>query len=79
MNPLSTNKLINTVGVFETNKFYDLAHKYAREAVQFNPNSYESWRTLTLLTNSSAEEKDQAFAIMKKLDPLNPTLEDLNK
>ena len=79
MNPLSTNKLINVVGVFETNKFYDLAHKYAREAVQFNPNSYESWRTLTLLTKSSEEEKNEAFAMMKKLDPLNPTLEDLNK
>jgi hypothetical protein len=79
MNPLSTHKLINVVGVFETNKFYDLAHKYAREAVQFNPNSYESWRTLTLLTKSSVEEKNEAFAMMKKLDPLNPTLEDLNK
>jgi hypothetical protein len=79
MNPLSTSKLINVVGVFETNKFYDLAHKYAREAVQFNPNSYESWRTLTLLTKSSEEEKNEAFAMMKKLDPLNPTLEDLNK
>lgn len=79
MNPLSTHKLINTVGVFETNKFYDLAHKYAREAVQFNPNSYETWRTLTLLTKSSEEEKNEAFAMMKKLDPLNPTLEDLNK
>jgi hypothetical protein len=79
MNPLSTNKLINVVGVFETNKFYDLAHKYAREAVQFNPNSYESWKTLTLLTKSSAEEKNEAFGMMKKLDPLNPTLEDQDK
>ncbi len=79
MNPLSTNKLINVVGVFETNKFYDLAYKYAREAVQFNPNSYESWRTLTLLTKTSAEEKEEAFAMMKKLDPLNPNLEDLSK
>ncbi len=79
MNPLSTIKLISVVGVFETNKFHDLAHKYAREAVQFNPSSYESWRTLSLLTNSSEQEKNEAFVMMKKLDPLNPSLEALNK
>ena len=79
MNPLSTSKIINVVGVFETNKFYDLAHKYALEAVKFNPNSYESWRTITLLSKSTEQEKRKALAQMKRLDPLNPELKDLAK
>jgi O-antigen ligase len=79
MNPRSTLKMINTVGVFETNGFHDLAYKYAIDAIEFNPNSYESWRTLTLLTKSSVEEKNEALAMMKKLDPLNLTLQDPNK
>ena len=79
MNPLSTSKIVNVVGVFETNKFYDLAHKYALEAVKFNPNSYESWRTITLLSKSTEQEKRKALAQMKRLDPLNPELKDLAK
>lgn len=79
MNPLSTSKIINVVGVFETNKFYDLAHKYALEAVKFNPNSYETWRTITLLSKSTEQEKSNALVQMKRLDPLNPELKDLTK
>jgi hypothetical protein len=76
MNPLSTFKLINVVGVFETNRFHDLAHKYGLESVKFNPSSYESWRVITLLSKSTDEEKQEARAQMKKLDPLNPNLEE---
>jgi hypothetical protein len=79
MNPLSTNKIINVVGVFETNKFHDLAHKYALEAVKFNPNSYETWKTITLLSKSTEREKFEALVQMKRLDPLNPELKDLTK
>jgi hypothetical protein len=76
MNPLSTNKLINVIGVFETNGFHDLAHKYALEAIEFNPNSYETWRSITLLSKSTEGERIRALAQMKKLDPLNPNLKD---
>ena len=79
MNPLSTNKMINVVGVFETNGFSDLAYKYAIEAVSFNPNSYETWRTITLLSKSTEQEKSDALVQMKKLDPLNPDLMELTK
>lgn len=74
MNPLSTFKLINIVGVFETNGFYDLSHKYALEAVEFNPNSYETWRTLSLVKNATEQERSLAYTEMRRLDPLNPTL-----
>ena len=79
MNPLSTIKMINVVGVFEANGFHDLAHKYALEAVEFNPNSFESWRTLTILTKSSEQDKIRAFAMMGRLDPLNPNVRGSDK
>lgn len=79
MNPLSTNKMINVVGVFETNGFPDLAYKYALEAIRFNPHSYETWRTITLLSRATEQEKMDALVQMKKLDPLNPQLKDLTR
>jgi hypothetical protein len=79
MNPLSTIKMINVVGVFEANGFHDLSHKYALEAVKFNPNSFESWRTLTILTKSSEQDKIRAFAMMGRLDPLNPNVRGSDK
>ena len=79
MNPLSTIKIMNVVGVFETNGFHDLAYKYALEAVRFNPDSYETWRAITLLTKATEQEKIEALVQMKRLDPLNPNLKDLTK
>jgi hypothetical protein len=74
MNPLTTFKMVNVIGVFETNGFYDLAHKYALVAVEFNPDSYETWRTLSLVKNATEQERSLANAEMKRLDPLNPAL-----
>jgi hypothetical protein len=74
MNPLTSFKLINIVRAFELNGFYDLAHKYALEAVEFNPNSYEIWRTLSLVKNATEQERSLAYTEMRRLDPLNPTL-----
>ncbi len=78
MNPLNSNKIVDVVRALEMNKFPDLAHKYAKKAIEFNPNSFESWRTLTLLSQSTEQEKREAFAQMKRLDPLNPELKDLS-
>jgi hypothetical protein len=74
MNPLTSFKLINIVRAFESNGFYDLAHKYALEAVEFNPDSYEIWRTLSLVKNATEQERSLAYTEMRRLDPLNPTL-----
>ena len=79
MNPLNSYKFINNVGVFETNGFTDLAHKYALEAVKFNPESYESWRNLYRLSKTTNNERELALANMKRLDPLNPNVGDNNK
>lgn len=74
LNPPSTFKLVNVVRLFEINGFYDLAHKYAIQAVKFNPNSYETWRTLSSLKNATEQEKMLANTEMRRLDPLNPSL-----
>ena len=74
MNPQSSYKYTNIVGVLETNGLGDLAHKYALEAVQFNPDSYESWRNLSQISKSTEAERAQALQNMIRLDPLNPNI-----
>lgn len=74
MNPLSSFKINNIVGVLETNGFSDEALQNALKAVEYNPNSYDSWRTISLLSKSSGEQKALAYDNMRRLDPLNPNI-----
>jgi hypothetical protein len=79
LNPLNTFEINNVVGVFETNGLTDLAHKYALKAVQFNPDSYESWRNLYRLSKTSDKERAKALSNMKRLDPLNKLVGEIPK
>jgi len=72
MNPQNTFKLLNVIQVFEENGLNELAHTYALEAVKFNPESYDSWKFLFLIKNSTDPERATALSNMKRLDPLNP-------
>lgn len=74
LNPINTFAFNNIVGVFETNNLADLAYKYGIEAVKFNPDSFEAWRNLSQLSKTSEAERQEAFANMKRLDPLNTTI-----
>ena len=74
MNPLSTFKINSVVGVLEMNKFSEQAREQALRAVEFNPESFESWKNITLLSQSTEEEKSIARTNMKRLDPLNQTI-----
>jgi O-antigen ligase len=74
LNPHNTHRYINTVGVFESNGLFELAHKYALISVEYNPESFESWRNLSLLKLATQAEKDNAFQNMRRLDPLNSTI-----
>jgi O-antigen ligase len=73
--PANSNKYASAVGIFEQNKFPDQAYKYAKIAVEFNPNDFDSWKILYSISKSSPEEKADAAANMKRLDPLNPALQ----
>ncbi len=79
LNPHNTYRFINIVGVFESNGLYELAHKYALLSVEYNPESFESWRNLSLLKLSTQIEKDMALQNMKRLDPFNQTIGKINE
>lgn len=71
-NPPNLVKYLNNIQLFEENNLSDLAHKYALESVEWNPESYDLWRALYFVRNSTPEEKALALKNMKRLDPLNP-------
>jgi hypothetical protein len=74
LNPMTSSKYLNAVQLLESSKLYDLAYKYAIIAVDFNPNNFDSWKVLYLITNSTAEDKARAMENMKRLDPNNPNV-----
>jgi hypothetical protein len=74
LNPSNTYKYVNAVQLLEGSKLYDIALKYARISVEFNPNSFDSWKVLYLVTNSTPDEKALALENMKRLDPKNPNV-----
>jgi hypothetical protein len=71
-NPQNSNKYILNIQLLDQNNFPDLSHKYALEAVKWNPNSFDLWKLLYLIQKSTPEEKVLAVSNMKRLDPLNP-------
>jgi hypothetical protein len=74
LNPQNSSKYLNAVQLLESSKLYDLAYKYALVAVDFNPNSFDSWKVLYLITKSTPEDKARALENMKRLDPNNPNV-----
>jgi hypothetical protein len=74
LNPMNSYKYANAVQILESSKLYDLAYKYAKIGVDFNPDNFDSWRVLYLITNSTTEDKARALENMKRLDPNNPNV-----
>ena len=74
LNPMNSYKYANAVQLLESSKLYDLAYKYALVAVEFNPDNFDSWKVLYLITNSSADDKARAMENLKRLDPNNPNV-----
>ena len=71
-NPQNSTKYLTNIQTLESSNLFDLSHKYALEAVKWNSESFELWKVLYLIKNSTAEEKATALLNMKRLDPLNP-------
>ena len=76
LNPMNSNKYQQAIQLFESNKLPDYAYKYAKVAVQFNPNTFDSWKLLYYIANSTQADKDLALQNMKRLDPRNPKILD---
>jgi hypothetical protein len=71
-NPANSTKYANAVNLLLVNKFQDKAEALATQAVEFNGNSFDSWRQLYFITEESNPIHDKALQNMKRLDPLNP-------
>jgi hypothetical protein len=71
-NPENATKYLTNIQTLEASSLFDLSHKYALEAVKWNSESFELWKVLYLIKNSTVDEKAQALVNMKRLDPLNP-------
>jgi O-antigen ligase len=74
LNPANSYKYANAVQLLESSKLFDISLKYAQIGVQFNPNNFDGWKVLYLISKSSPEEKALALENMKRLDPKNPNV-----
>lgn len=72
LTPSDSARISQAVITFEQSKLPDQALKYARYGVKFNPNNFDAWRVLYAATKSTPEDKAEALANMKRLDPKNP-------
>jgi O-antigen ligase len=72
LNPANSYKYTYAVQLLENSKLYDLAYKYGKIAIEFNPDNFDSWRIFYILSKTTPEEKANALAQMKRLDPNNP-------
>jgi len=75
--PYDSNRYSSIVLSLEQSKLYEQAAKYARYNVEFNPESFDAWRTLYSLSLITSEEKTKAKAELLRLDPLNPDIKAL--
>lgn len=71
-NPPNSMKFMQNIQNLEQSNLPDLSHKYALEAVKWNPDSYDFWKALFVLKNSTEQERMLALRNLKRLDPLNP-------
>lgn len=71
-NPPNSMKYLTNIQTLEGSQLFELSHKYALESVKWNPDSFDLWKLLYLIKNTTPSEKDEALTNMKRLDPLNP-------
>lgn len=72
--PMDSFRIGNNAILFFNSKLPDQSLELARLAISYNSSSFDMWRLLYQLPNSTPAEKTQALEMMKKLDPLNTKL-----
>jgi hypothetical protein len=72
--PLDASRMIQVSMTLNENKIADQALVVSLDATKRFPDNYGVWSTLYAMKNASEQQKVQALAQMKRLDPLNPTL-----
>jgi hypothetical protein len=69
--------LANTVQILEKSNLPELALKYARKGVEFNPDYTDAWKMLYYVTGATEAEKKNARDQLIRLDPLNKAWKEL--
>lgn len=72
--PLDASRMIQVSMTLNENKLEDQALVVSLDATKSFPDNYGVWSTLYAMKDASEQQKAQALAQMKRLDPLNPTL-----
>jgi len=73
--PQSVSRMTLAAQILREGKLPERSILIAREAVAFNPMNFEAWKELSLQPNATEQERTEALATMKKLDPYNLNLE----
>ena len=71
LTPSNTYSLGSSVELLINSQLNDLAYKYAKAGVEFNPQAHDAWRMLYYTPTVSPEDKALAKAKLIELDPLN--------
>jgi O-antigen ligase len=72
--PQEPTRMIQIATALNENKLVTQGLQVAADAVVKFPDNYGVWATLATMTSATAEQKAEALAQMKRLDPLNPNL-----
>jgi O-antigen ligase len=72
--PQSVSRMTLAAQILREGNLPERSIVIAREAVVFNPMNFEAWKELSLQPNATKQERVEALATMKKLDPYNPNL-----
>ena len=72
--PQNAARSIQVANVLETSNFKAESLLVALDATENFPDNYGVWATLYAMKSASEQQKAEALAQMKRLDPLNPTL-----
>ena len=72
--PLDSSRMIQVSITLNENKLEVQGLAVAIDATESFPNNYGTWATLYTMKSASEQQKAEALAQMKRLDPLNPDL-----
>jgi O-antigen ligase len=77
LNPQGSFRYASATQLFESNKLYDQAYKYAKIGVRFNPDFFDAWKMLYYIQKSTPEERELAKKNLQRLDPMNKNIFDV--
>ena len=69
--PQTSARMVQAAGILRDNKFEAEGLKIALDATKFAPDTFDTWRTVTLMPTVGAADKEVAYIHMRELDPLN--------